>query len=210
MGPSRHDDSGPGDQEPTGSELASHGLLSALVALVQDGSGDGPIDVRYIRCDVCAGPTPHHTEVQIFSATAKDPSFVASPPEVVCAVCGSLHPRVIDDEPPRDIEVTCAARRVPPRPLDRIPFDRLPLERLSLARLRERLPSGRGALARTPLTRLRLDRQLARAVPARLRAVRWPGACAHRFHVPAAAPAVICPRCATTQPGPGGYGPSGS
>jgi hypothetical protein len=195
------------NQNPTGSEPDGRGMLSAFVALIQDGLGDGPVAVRYIRCDSCAGPTPHHAEVQIFSATARDPDFVASPPEVICAVCCSVHPRVVDDEPPRDTDVVCAARRIPRLPLDRLPFNRLPFDRLPLDRLPlDRLNQLRARLGRT-VARLGelppLDRvPLSRVVPSRLRTARWPVSCAYPFRVPAAAPAITCPRCATTQPGP--------
>jgi hypothetical protein len=175
-----------------------------MVALIQDTRGDGPAAVRYIQCDTCAGPTPHHAEVQIFSATSRNPTFVASPPEVVCGVCGSVHPRVVDDEPPRDTEIVCVARRGPRLPLDRVAPDRLRLDRLPL----DLLSSSRLSLSRLSLSRLcghaGLDRlPLGRLLPAVLRQqLRWPGACAHRFLVPAAAPTVICPRCASAQSGP--------
>ena len=171
------------ESDPTGSEPAGRGIYSALVALVHDPRGEGPTAVRYIQCDLCAGPTPHHAEVQIFSATSRDPTFVASPPEVVCGVCGSVHPRVVGDEPPCDTRITCAARRGPHLPLDRLRLDRLPLSRLR----------GRASLDLPRLGRL---------LPESLRQLRWPGVCAHRFVVPASAPTVICPRCASTQSGP--------
>jgi hypothetical protein len=100
---------------------AGRRVLGAIVALVQEARTDGDIAIRYIRCDACGGPTPHHAEVQIFSATANDPTFIASPPEVVCGLCASLHPRVIDDEPPRDTVVTCSVRRPTRWPLSRLP-----------------------------------------------------------------------------------------
>ncbi|OHV44372.1 hypothetical protein [Pseudofrankia sp. BMG5.36] len=154
VGP-RHSD----DQDPARVDPAGRGMLSALVALVRDTRGDGSMTVRYIQCDACGGPTPHHAEVQIFSATSQDPTFIASPPEVVCGICASVHPRVVDDEPPLDTELTCATRG--PRPW--------------------------------PVGRFVPDRWLTR---------RWLGACTHRFAVPAAAATVVCPRCATNQPGP--------
>lgn len=169
-----------------------------MVALIQDTRGDGPAAVRYIQCDTCTGPTPHYAEVQIFSATSRNPTFVASPPEVVCGVCGSVHPRVVDDEPPSDTEIICVGRRGPRLPLDRLALDRLRLDRLPLDRL---------TLSRLTLSRLRghagLDRlPLGRVLPAPLRRLRWPGTCTHRFLVPAAASTVICPRCASAQSGP--------
>jgi hypothetical protein len=102
-----------GTPGPAGAGLPGRRLLAALVALVQQARADGEIAVRYIQCDDCDGPTPHHTEIQIFSATPSDPVFVGAPPEVICAVCCSVHPRVVGDEPPRDTPVTCAARRRP-------------------------------------------------------------------------------------------------
>jgi hypothetical protein len=176
------------EPDPTGSEPAGPGIQSAMVALIQDTRGDGSAAVRYIQCDSCAGPTPHHAEVQIFSATSRNPTFVASPPEVVCGVCGSVHPRVVGDEPPRDTRITCVARRLPRLPLDRLGLERLRLDRLPLGRLRDR-----AGLDRLPLGRV---------LPDAVRQIRWPGACAHRFLVPAAAPTVICPRCSSTQAGP--------
>jgi len=98
--------------------------MSALIALVRDTRGDGASAVRYIQCDACGGPTPHHAEVQIFSATARDPKFVASPPEVVCDLCASVHPRVVGDEPPRDTELTCSALGPRPWPVSRFVPDR--------------------------------------------------------------------------------------
>ncbi|MBL7497517.1 hypothetical protein I6A84_12915 [Frankia sp. CNm7] len=103
-----------GDDEPTARVgPPGRGARTALVAVVREAHPDGGAPVRYIQCDACDGPTPHHTEVQIFSATTRDPVFVGAPPEVVCGVCRSVHPRVVGDEPPRDTEVTCAVRRRP-------------------------------------------------------------------------------------------------
>jgi hypothetical protein len=195
MGPPSRD-----EPDPTGYEPDGRGLHSALVALVQDTRGDGPMAVRYIQCDICAGPTPHHAEVQIFSTTSGHPAFIAAPPEVVCGVCCSVHPRVVGDEPPRDTEVSCAARRLPRLPLARLrlPLNSPPLNspRLDLSRLawlRDRARSDLSRIGRLPLARILTDRAWT---------ARWPVACAHRFVVPAMAPAVICPRCATAQPGP--------
>jgi hypothetical protein len=181
-------------------ELPGPGVRSALVALIEDRRADGPGAVRYIQCDVCAGPTPHAAEVQIFSATVRDPVFVAAPPEVVCGVCWSLHPRVVNDEPPLDTEFTCTRRRLPKLPLDRLRPDRLPLARLRLDRLKlQRLPLDRLA-ARLPQPPLRPLGRVLQATPKP--SLRWPGTCAHVFLVPATAPTVICPRCTTPQPGP--------
>jgi len=121
------DDVGPrqsDDQDPARAEPAGRAMLSALVALVRDTRAEEQPTVRYIHCDACAAPTPHHAEVQIFSVTSRDPTFLASPPEVVCGICCSVHPRVVDDEPPLDTELTCAARGPYPWPVRRFLPDR--------------------------------------------------------------------------------------
>jgi hypothetical protein len=168
------------EPDPAGARPAGRGLLATFVALVQQARADGELAVRYIQCDGCGSPTPHHAEVQIFSATPRDPVFVAAPPEVVCALCTSVHPRVVGDEPAPDTQIICRARRRPGARLDRLPsFGDRPSSRLPLGRLRL---AGRSARD-----------QLSRALS---------GECGHHFAVPAATEVILCPRCATVQPGP--------
>ena len=176
----------PGLPGPAGARPAGRGPLAILVALFEQARADGELVVRYIQCDGCAGPTPHQAEVQIFSATPRDPVFIAAPPEVVCAVCCSVHPRVVGDEPTLDTAALCRARSRPGPRLDRLPS------------LGDLIPFGDWPSRRLPLGRLRLASQAVRGQLTRALS----GECGHRFTVPSAARVVLCPRCVTVQPGP--------
>ncbi|MBX6387462.1 MAG: hypothetical protein IRZ08_00430 [Frankia sp.] len=94
-----------GQTGPVGGDLPA-----VLGAIAREWGRVGPLSVRYIHCDVCEAPAPHLAEIQVFSVTASDPTLVGSPPEVVCGVCATVHPRVVGDEPARDTAVICRGR----------------------------------------------------------------------------------------------------
>ncbi|GAA4737115.1 hypothetical protein [Phytohabitans rumicis] len=97
-----------GSDEPEPAGLAFVRMM--VREFVRDVRYPTALTVRYLRCDGCGQVTTHSTDQRSISIMPER-ELTAAPPEAVCDECGHAQPRMVGDELPAEMTVTCVGRR---------------------------------------------------------------------------------------------------
>jgi hypothetical protein len=63
----------------------------------------------YLCCDRCGEIAPRTEERTVSTLNVPWPAWIRLPPESLCPLCGYSQPRIVDDELPLDVKVTCTS-----------------------------------------------------------------------------------------------------